>query len=309
MIRSRKITALSAAFLVSCISGSMLLLRQVDRVRRGATLEEVLYISSPKTLKRFSLGYDGLMADIYWTRAVQYFGGKQHIQYRGRYELLWPLLNITTQLDPHLIPAYAFGQTFLSAKPPEGAGTPEKAIELVEYGIRNNPDDWHLYYDLGFIHYDLKDYRGAADAFLRGSKVPNAHPFLKVLAAAMAEHGGDLQMARMLWSATYQTTHDKQIKANAAAHLQAVQSDSDVIELERQVAAYRQRTGHLPDSFAEMAKAGYLRGIPLDPLGNPYKLTPDGHVLLAHPDDLPFVQKGLPPGYIPPSVVKLPSVN
>ena len=25
-----------------------------------------------------SLGYDGLLADIYWTRAVQYFGSKHH---------------------------------------------------------------------------------------------------------------------------------------------------------------------------------------------------------------------------------------
>src|SRR5438874_9800132 len=137
MTRSGHITAAAAVLLISCMAGSVLLLRHVDNMRKGATLEEVLYVSSPKLLKRFSLGYDGLLADIYWTRAVQYFGGKQHIDYRGRYELLWPLLNVTTQLDPHLIPAYAYGQTFLSAKPPEGAGAPDKAIELVEYGIRN----------------------------------------------------------------------------------------------------------------------------------------------------------------------------
>src|SRR5438552_2692664 len=243
MIRSRKITAAAAAVLVFCMMGSVLLLRKLDQVRTGATLEEVLYVSSPKLLRRFSLGYDGLLADVYWTRAVQYFGSKQHIEYRGRYELLWPLLNITTQLDPHLIPAYAFGQTFLSARPPNGAGVPEKAIELVEYGIRNNPDDWHLYYDLGFIYYDLKDYGSAADAFLRGSRVPNAHPFLKILAAQMAEHGGDLETARMMWTATYQTTQDKQIRANAAAHLLALQADQDVTELERVVESYRQKTG------------------------------------------------------------------
>src|SRR5438876_5818121 len=107
MTRARKITVVAGGLLTLCMAGSVLLLRQVDQVRTGATLEEVLYVSSPKLLKRLSLGYDGLLADIYWTRAVQYFGGKQHIEYRGRYELLWPLLNITTQLDSHLIPAYA----------------------------------------------------------------------------------------------------------------------------------------------------------------------------------------------------------
>src|SRR5713226_1037891 len=290
MIRSRQVTGAAAGLLLLCMAGSVVLLRQVDQVRTAATLQDVLYVSSPKLLKRLSLGYEGLLADVYWTRAVQYFGEKHHAG-GGRYELLWPLLNITTQLDPHLIPAYAFGQTFLSARPPNGAGVPEKAIELVEYGIRNNPDDWHLYYDLGFIYYDLKDYGSAADAFLRGSRVPNAHPFLKILAAQMAEHGGELKTAQMLWSATYETTHDKLIRANAAAHLRALQADQDVTELEALVERYRQIAGHRPSSFAEMAKAGYLHRVPADPLGNPYQLTPEGHVLLREPDNFPFVQK------------------
>jgi tetratricopeptide (TPR) repeat protein len=308
MIRFRKVTAVAAGLLILCLAGSVLLLRQLDQVRSGATLEEVLYVSSPKLLRRLSLGYNGLLADIYWTRAVQYYGGLHH-NGGARYELLWPLLNITTQLDPHLIPAYQFGETFLSAKPPNGAGTPEKAIELVEYGIRNNPNDWHLYYDLGFIYYDLRDYRGAADAFERGSRVPNAHPFLKILAARMAENGGDLETARILWSATYQTTNDKDVRANAAAHLRAVQVDMEVTELERLTQVYRQRKGHLPASFAEMANAGFLRGMPTDPLGNPYKLTGTGRVVLRDPDHFPFVEKGLPDDYIAPLAPQIQPVQ
>jgi tetratricopeptide (TPR) repeat protein len=304
-MRSRRVTAAAGAILLFGMAASVLLLRQVDQVRSGATLQEVLYISSPKLLKRLSLGYDGLLADVYWTRAVQYYGGMHHAG-GGRYELLAPLLNITTQLDPHLIPAYQFGGTFLSAKPPQGAGTPEKAVELVEYGIRNNPADWHLYYDLGFIYYmDLKDYRGAADAFLRGSQVPNAHPFLRILAAQMAEHGGELQTARMLWTATYQTTHDDQVKANAASHLRALLVDEEVGDLERLVGLYRQRTGRLPASFTDMAAAGLLRGAPVDPLGNPYHLTPEGAVEVTDPDDLPFIEKGLPAGYVPSVAPKI----
>jgi len=308
MIRSRKVMVTAGLVLLLCLAGSGLLLRQVDRMRSTATLEDVLYISSPKLLQRFSLGYNGLMADIYWTRVVQYYGAMHHGG-GGRYELLWPLLNITTQLDPHLTTAYQFGGTFLSAKPPNGAGVPAKAIELVEHGIRNNADDWHLYYDLGFIYYDLKDYQGAAGAFERGSRVPNAHPFLKILAAQMAEHGGDLQTARMLWTATYQTTPDKNVRANAAAHLRAVQADIDVTQLERLVEIYRQRTGHVPVSFGEMVSAGFLRVVPTDPLGLEYKLTSDGRILLRDPDDLPFVEKGLPEGYVAPVAPKIRPVE
>jgi len=304
MMRSRQVKVAAGSCLALFLAASMLLVRQIDRSRSGATLEEVMYVSSPKFLKRASLGFDGLLADIYWTRAVQYFGEMHHTG-GGTYRLLWPLLNITTQLDPHLIPAYEFGSTFLSAKPPNGAGAPEKAVELVEYGIRNNPDDWHLYYDLGFIHYDLKNYAGAADAFLRGSKVPNAHPFLKILAAQMAEHGGDAKTALMMWSATYQTTHDKMIRANAAAHLRALQVDQDVMQIEELVERYRQATGSAPSGFADMIRGGYLRGVPVDPLGNPYRMSADGHVILSDPDSFPFTQKGLPAGYVAPIVPKI----
>lgn len=304
MTYSRQISVMAAALLVFSAGSATMLIRLVDQERTTATPQEMLYISSPKLLKRLSLGYDGLLADIYWTRAVQYFGGI-HSRGGGSYELLWPLLNIATQLDPHLIPAYGFGQTFLIAKPPEGAGAPDKAIELVEYGIANNPNDWHLYYDLAFIHYDLRDYRHAAEAFVRGSQLPSAHPFLKIMAAQMAEHGGDLQTARMMWSATYQTTLDNMIRANAAAHLRAIQVDEDVVALQALVLQYRERTGQYPPTLHDMASAGLLKGIPLDPLGHPYRMESGGKVVVSNPEDLPFLDKGLPSGYVPSVVPHL----
>ena len=189
-------------------------------------------MNSPKVLKRASLGYDGLLADIYWTRAVQYFGGRHHADAQS-YSLLFPLLEITTQLDPQLVVAYEFGASFLAPEPPNGAGQPEQAVRLMEYGIQNNPDNWKLYYNLGFVYYmNLKDYPKAAEAFDRGSKAPNAHPFMRVLAAQMAQHAGEFDTARMIWSATYQNTQDKQIRANAIEHLRALRVDEDVTRLQ-----------------------------------------------------------------------------
>jgi tetratricopeptide (TPR) repeat protein len=301
---SRKTTVVASLLLLVCLASSVALLRHLDRIRNQATLEEVLYISSPKALKRLSLGYDGLLADIYWTRAVQYFG-YHHYQGAERFDLLAPLLEITTTLDPHLMVAYEFGASFLAPKPPNGGGMPQRAIQLAEYGIRNNPNEWKLYYDLGFIYYmELKDYRSAADAFARGSQVPNAHPWLKLLAALMAQHAGELQTARIMWTATYQSSNDSNVKANAATHLRALQVDEDVTNLEAAVAKYRETTGHLPSSLPALQQAGLIRGTPLDPLGHAYKLTGDGHILVRDPDDLPFIQKGTPPGYVAPKKVK-----
>jgi tetratricopeptide (TPR) repeat protein len=301
MKQRRKVSIVAGASVVIFLAASAVMLRRTDDLRPQASLEEVLFLSSPKVLKRASLGYDGLLADIYWTRAVQYFGGRHHAGAQS-YDLLYPLLDITTHLDPQLVAAYQFGASFLAPPPPDGAGQPERAIQLMEYGIQNNPNDWKLYYDLGFVYYmNLKDYRKAADAFDRGSKVPDAHPFVRLLAAQMAEHAGDFDTARMMWSATYQNSQDRLIRQNAIEHLRALRVDEDVTHLQEAVTRFGERTGRLPANMSELASAERLPGIPVDPDGHPYKLTPEGRVEVRVPDDFPFATKGLPPGYKPPA--------
>jgi tetratricopeptide (TPR) repeat protein len=300
----RKTTFIATLCLAVSLAASVVALRRVDRIRPQATLDEVLYINSPTVLKRASLGYDGLLADIYWTRAVQYFGNRHQNQAQS-YNLLAPLLEITTTLDPHLLVAYQFGASFLAPRPPMGAGQSDRAIQLMEYGIKNNPGEWRLYYDLGFVYYmELKNYGKAADAFARGSRVPGAHPFLKVLAGQMAQHAGDFEMARALWAATYQTSQDKLIRQNAAEHLRALRVDQDVTNLQGAVTRFGQKTGRLPSSISDLAVAEGLRGIPLDPDGNPYRLTAEGRVLVQNPDDFPFITTGIPPGYKPTNAPK-----
>jgi hypothetical protein len=292
---TRGTTTLSAALLVASLAGAGMTVRRLDHLRAGATAEEALYIPSPKILQRMCLGYSGLVADIYWTRAVQYFGTHHHAGSRD-YKLLGPLLDIATTLDPHLVVAYEFGSVFLAQKPPEGAGDPDAAARLVERGVRENASEWRLYYNLGFIHYfERRDYAAAADAFERGSRVPGALLWMKVMAAHMSQHAGDLQTARFLWSSLYQTTENEEIRVNAAKHLRALQVDEEVSLLEKLADGFHERTGRWPANWAELVTAGYLRGVPRDPTQRPYRLAPGGRVLVQAPDDLPFITLGLPP--------------
>ena len=301
---SRPVTLIAASLLTVCLAMSAGLVHFMDRLHPQGTIENVLYLKSSQ-LKWMSLGYTGLVADIYWTRAVQYYGGQHSVEDAPRYELLAPLLKITTDLDPKLTVAYEYGAAFLAPKPTTGAGLPKEAVALVEKGIRANPDNWHLYYSLGFLHYmELKDYEGAADAFMRGSKVPNAHPWLTVLAGKMAQKAGDTQTARMMWTAMYDTTTDRDIKETSAQHLIAVQIEEDVTGLEKIVDLYRTQTGRLPASFRDMAVANLLPGLPLDPSRQPYVLTAEGRVVVRHPEKFKFLEKGLPQGYVPPMNAK-----
>ena len=288
------VTLATAAVLALSLSAAMLLLHILQRQTESTKDDDVLYIASGKTLKRMSLGYDGLLADLYWTRAVQYFGRRHHADETG-YRLLGPLLRITSDLDPHLLPTYEYGSVFLAQRPPEGAGDPHAAVELVRTGIRENPDQWRLYSTLGFIYSaELKDYRSAAEAFRQGSQAPGAHPWLAVMAANMARHGGELATSRYLWSSVALSTRDNKIFANALKHLRALEAEQDVQQLEAMVAEYRAQTGHPPANISELVVSGWLLRIPHDPSGKPYRLGGDGSVLLQDPAAIPFFREDGP---------------
>jgi hypothetical protein len=287
------------ALLLSMLLGaSTLLVRQVDRMRGDAVSQEVLYIPSPKVVKRLSLGYSGLLADVYWTRVVQYFGAK-HKAKSKQYRILEPLLEMTTELDPKLLPAYHFGSVFLAQKPPEGAGDPQAAVRLVEKGIRENPQSWRLYYDLGYIYWlELKDPARAADAFDRGAQVPGAHAWMRVMAAALKAHAGETETATYMWTNILKSTEDANLRANAVSRLRSLRVDSEVKLLQDRVDEFTRKSGHTAGDWQELISTGLLRRAPADLAGHAYRLV-DGRVQVAEPELFPFITRGLPPGQEP----------
>ena len=154
MISSRKATKVLAGMAIPLLLAlSYPLSRRIDdlsaQVQPGP---DVLNISSARLIKKMSLGYDALLADIYWTRAVQYYGGKRQA-HDANFPLMEPLLNIAVTLDPNLVVAYKYGAMFLSEASPRGAGRPESAADLLRRGIVANPDEWRLWHELGFLYY------------------------------------------------------------------------------------------------------------------------------------------------------------
>ena len=107
--------------LVAGFSGVWKLQHKIDAQRVALHQEQDdLVLRSGAMLKVMSLEYAPLMADLYWTRVVQYYGDK-HARQDADIQLLWPLLDVTTTLDPNLIVAYRFGSMFLSEGPPQGS--------------------------------------------------------------------------------------------------------------------------------------------------------------------------------------------
>jgi tetratricopeptide (TPR) repeat protein len=256
--------------------------REIDReLAAQGKSAEILYIPSGHILQRLSLGHEGLLADIYWTRVVQYFGRKR-LGHATRFELLGPLLRITTNLDPQLVIAYRFGAIFLAEKAPGGAGQPQEALQLLRRGVVANPDYWRLWQDLGFIYYwDLKDYASAARAFQTGSERPGAAVWMKALAATIAAQGGEIRTSRLLWSEIYRQAENDSIRKSALEHLLALQAQEEMEQLDRLLLQYREREGHQAHSFRELVTARFLEALPRDPSGAPYRVITDGRAGLS----------------------------
>lgn len=160
-----------------------------------------LYIPSGRALQRIALSYDALVADAYWIRAIQHYGRTRLSKDPNkRYDLLYPLLDITTTLDPQFNIAYRFGAIFLAEPFPNGPGRVDLALALLRKGFAGNPHRWEYLLDAGFVHYWWRnDYVAAAHWFQRASAVPGAPTWLAPLAAVTLQRGGDRRTARFLW--------------------------------------------------------------------------------------------------------------
>jgi|SRR5580704_5224872 len=249
----------------------------IDAQRAALSQEQDdILLRSGKLMKVVSLEYAPLMADIYWTRVVQYYGNK-HVRGQANLELLWPLLDITTTLDPNLLIAYRFGGVFLAQRAPTGAGRPDLAVKLIQHGIQANPEYWQLYEDLGFVYYfDVKDYQKASEAFLEGSRKPGAQVWMKVMAAKIATEGASYETSVFLWKDIYETSKDPEIKENAQMHLKLLRVQEDCKRLDALAEEFAKRYGRRPKRMSEMVQAGYLRGLPVDPDGFAYVFSEEG---------------------------------
>ena len=263
---------LAAATLCLAMAIGLQVARDRAWPRLPAVEQQILYVRSPAVLKRLVLGFDALAADVYWIRAIQHYGGERRDSAGlRRYDLLYPLLDLTTSLDPHFNIAYRFGAIFLSEAYPGGPGRPDQAIALLRKGIAANPTRWQYHHDIAFVYYwSLRDPINAAAWFQRAADQPGAPNWLPPVAAAMLAKGNDRASARSLWRQIAQS-EEEWLRRNAQHALAQLDALDQLDELNRHLASF-ELPGTQPYSWSALVRAGRLRGVPRDPAGTPYEL-------------------------------------
>jgi hypothetical protein len=273
------------------MTASVWLQRVRDRAYPTAPIEDdALYVTSPNTARRLSLAYQSVAADLYWIRTLQYFGGTKRIVDAGgtitdpsrrQYASLFPLLDLTTSLDPRFNLAYRFGALFLSEAAPGGPGRPDLAIRLLEKGLRERPDRWEYMQDIGFVHYWWRhDYKASAEWFKRAADTPGAPWWMRSLAATTLAEGGDRRSSRTMWLAIRESAEIDWLRNDAERRLTQLKALDDIDALQEAVNKGAARFAQPVSDWRALVQAGLVRGIPVDPTGIPYELDA-GHVRLA----------------------------
>jgi tetratricopeptide (TPR) repeat protein len=234
----------------------------------------VLYVRSGPVLQRIALSFDALLADVYWIRAIQHYGGtRRSADPAKRYHLLEPLLSLAVSLDPHFNIVYRFGAIFLAEPWPGGPGRPDQAIALLERGLRARPGNWRYMQDIGFIHYWwLHQYEQAAAWFERAAAQPGAPPWLHALAASTLAEGGRREASRALWTAIHESAEENWLRRTAERRLRQLDALDQRDRLQALVDRYAAAGGPRPFTWARLIESGYLAAVPLDPEGVPFEL-------------------------------------
>ena len=236
----------------------------------------VTYVRSPAAMSRMVLSYDALAADIYWLRAIQHYGGtKRSTDPNRNYDQLYPLLDMTTSLDPRFKIAYRFGGIFLAEPWPNGAGRADLAVSLLEKGLRADPARWEYAQDLGFVYYWwYRDYARAAEWFERGGDIEGGPNWLKPLAAVTLSQGGSRASSRRLWQEVLAGADVEWLRRSAVQRLRQLDVMDQLDALGLLVDRYTRRAGHAPRSWQDLVRSGDLPGIPVDSEGHAFLLDP-----------------------------------
>ena len=260
-----------------------LLVRRIDTLRPPDdpnAIDESLYVNG-KTARRISLGFNGLAADWYWMRSLQYVGRKVindndvPIDNLGllNLKLLAPLLDTATTLDPEFLDPYEYAAIVLPAI------NVNDAIRITQKGIDANPNAWRLYHHLGYIYWQQRDFQAASEIYGRGAQISGAPPWMEAMKAKMAADGGSRDTAREIYTRMYEQSADEKVRDMARKRLLQLDSLDQRDGLRKLFAAYQTRIGKCPSSWKEIEPVfRALRlpvdasGAPLDPSGVPYVL-------------------------------------
>lgn len=220
---------------------------------------------SAEAAKLTSFGAREFLADYYWLKTIQYYGGGDP---SGKYRKLAEMFHLVTELSPKFAAAYQTGLLILP-----GEGFADEAIRLGEKGKRNLPDRWEMPYYTGLVHHvNKKDHARAAVEFEEAAKLPNAPANAKLFAAIYYNEADKRQTAYLIFKTVYETTDSEFARERARKYVEHLDL---YFMLEDAVRRFFVANLRYPQTLEELVASRTIEGIPASPLNQVFRINPE----------------------------------
>lgn len=221
-------------------------------------------------------GHKTLLADVFWMRTLQQVGLARTAQEYGD---IYPWADLTTDIDPDFQIVYRFAAVAMTYNlgRDRWVNTVE-STQLLRKGTARFPTDWWMKFLLGFnlLFYE-RDYVAGARVMAELKGKPGVPPHLERLATRALAQGGQFDAAEEMARALMEGAQDPAERAYYEHRLLQIYQERVLVFVDGAVRAFRAANdGRRPKDIDELLAAGFLRGVPVDPLGGTIFIDEDG---------------------------------
>ena len=238
--------------------------------------KELLYLPTPEMLRLLSLGNEGLMADLMFIWAVQYYSGFQPSE---RFLYLEKVFDLITDLDPRFYDAYRIGALIMQMQKAQEADRRYAAItELYDKGVANMPEDWLLPFEAAWdMVIEFNDLEAAIRYGDIAAQRPDAPQEILRMAGVWRRRLGTwtIHDSIVYWYRAFLVAERVSDRVFTARHFYGAVEKYDRQRLEPLLEEFRESTDVCPESWQDVVQAGLIDEIPRDLMGRAYGVGPD----------------------------------
>ncbi|MEW6203128.1 MAG: hypothetical protein AB1546_14210 [bacterium] len=296
--RAKLLSLLALILALGVIFPTLVMLQTHLHEKRGTERHAVriFFLPSKLFLDLFSLGFDQIISDYFWIKAVTFSESDMidkvliltdeqmhdalhsQVQSETGNKIVYQYLELATHFDPKFIYAYEFGGTILAWD-----GDVELANNLLERGLKENPKEWKLAYYLGFNHYFfLKNYIETIRWFKEVNKI-NPSKIREGTIASLYLFADRVDTALKLLETLYKTAKDTDTREYYAEKIRYFLVEKHLKFLNQAIKVYNEIYHQPPEKINDLLDSGIITNIPVEPFGGEYMIDHTDHTAVNQP--------------------------
>ncbi len=208
------------------------------------------FVARPDQVRALALGFDALVADFHWLKAVQVTGGAEVVDH-DRADHLGKLVDVVTTLNPHVDHPYRFAANWLTHDEQQV----RESIRLLQRAVEHHPDDWRNHFYVGFARFFyLGEFELAAEALERAVALPGAPAYLPRLVARLQAQTRDIDVAEVFLREMLRNTQDPDEQAQIQIALDEIEIEYKARHIEAARRAYQKLAGRDIQSVEDLVR-------------------------------------------------------